>query len=138
MPRRSSQDLWTRGEALERAGDGRGAIDLFVKAALAEDEAGKPLRARLLWEQIAARTGLTGTVLERLAGACERGRLREEAYDYWVAAAARYAFEGRLQDAARARVHASGWKSKVAPHAPTPLAARAIAETGSSVEALLG
>lgn len=137
MPRRSSQELWTRGEALERAGDARGAIDLFARAALVEEEAGKPLRARLLWEQLATRTGATGTLLERLAGACGRAGLREEAFDYWVAATARYELEHRPDDAARARAHAAVLKRRVGPHACTPLAAPAHEEGRAFVRDLL-
>jgi hypothetical protein len=113
--KRSSQDLWTEGEALERAGKGREAIDLFVRAALAEEDAKRPLRAKLLWEQIAQRVGPTGTVLERLGSACSRAKLNEDAFDYWVAAAAKYHAEGRAEDASRARLHAAELKKRL-PH----------------------
>ena len=111
--KRSSQELWTEGEALERAGKSREAIDLFVRAALAEEDAKRPLRAKLLWEQIAQRVGPTGTVLERLGSACQRAKLNEDAFDFWVAAAARYHVEGKAQEAARAKLHAGDLKKKL-------------------------
>jgi hypothetical protein len=110
--RRSSQDLWTEGEALERAGKGREAIDLFVRAASVEEDAHRPLRAKLLWEQISTRIGASGTVFEKLASACGRGHLNDEAFDYWVAAAARYHVEGRAEDATRARAHAAEFRKQ--------------------------
>jgi tetratricopeptide (TPR) repeat protein len=105
-PPSSSQALWTRGEALERAGQVKEALDLYIKAAVAEEDARRPLRARLLWEQIARRTGISGMLLERLASVSGRARLEEDAFDYWVAAAARFDTEGHRADADRAKAHA--------------------------------
>ena len=140
--KRSSQDLWTEGEALERAGKGREAIDLFVRAALAEEDAKRPLRAKLLWEQIAQRVGPTGTVLERLGAACGKAKLNEDAFDFWVAAAARYHAEGRAEDASRAKLHAADLKKRVPyldPARERPeLVTRALAGDSSFVAELIG
>lgn len=111
-----SQELWTRGEALERAGQGAEAMGLFVKSALAEEQDGKALRARFLWEEIARRTGPTGTVLERLAKTSQGAKLLDDAFDYWRAAKVRYESEGRAEDAARAAAHAEQLESKAGPH----------------------
>lgn len=129
MARRAkSQQLWTEGEALERAGKGTEAIGLFVKAALAEEQDGKALRARLLWEQIAERTGPTGTVLERLASASAGAKLVDDAYDYWKAAAALYTSEGRADDAARVNAHAEQVEAKVVPHERPALARKVLGD----------
>lgn len=134
---RSSQQLWTEGEAQERGGDTRKALDLFVQAALVEEEGRRPLRALLLWEQIAQRTGATGTVLERLARASEGGRLLDEAFDYWAAACAMYDAEGKTDDAARARDHALRLKAKVGPHDRPALAAGVLEREAARVADLL-
>lgn len=123
-----SQQLWTEGEALERAGKATEAIALFVKAALAEEQGGRALRARLLWEQIAERTGPTGIVLERLASASAGAKLVDDAFDYWRAAAVSYESEGRPDDAARASAHARQAKAKVGTHESPPLARRVLGE----------
>ncbi len=122
-----SQELWTKGEALERAGRPTEAVALYTKAAIAEEDASRPLRARILWEQLAQKTGASGTVLERLATVCHRAHLADEAFDYWVAAAARYHAETRPSDAERARAHALALKPKVQAHEPVPLAQKALA-----------
>lgn len=123
--REKSQELWTEGEALERAGKAAEAVGLFVKAALAEEEGGRALRARFLWEQIAERTGPTGTVLERLAAASAGAKLVDDAFDYWRAAAARYQSEDRPDDAQRATAHARQLEAKVGAH-ETPALARQV------------
>ena len=122
-----SQQWWTEGEALERAGRLKEAVGLYAKAAMAEEDAGHPLRARILWEQVAEKAGATGTVLERLAMASGRAQLRDEAFDYWAAAAARYHGEGRADDADRAKAHAAALKAKVGAHDRPKLAEAALA-----------
>lgn len=117
-----SQQLWTEGEALERAGQAAEAMGLFVKAALAEERAGQGLRARLLWERIAERTGPTGTVLERLALTSIQARLADDAFDYFRAAARRYEAEGRSEDAERVHARAQGLAEGVTPHEMPALA----------------
>ena len=62
-----SQALWTEAEALDRAGDADGAVKLFVQAALSEEQASEPLRARLRWERLAA-GGAVGRRARLLAG----------------------------------------------------------------------
>jgi hypothetical protein len=121
-----STELWMEGEAAEKAGEAKKAIQLFAQAAIAEEDGGNPLRARLLWEQIAARVGLTSTVLERLAAANERARLLEDAYDLWRAAAVRLSAEGKQDQAARAKERARELKGRAAPHATTELALKAL------------
>ena len=122
----SSQALWMEGEALERAGKTREAVKLFVQSAVAEEESGQPLRARILWEQVASRAGATGTILERLANASERAKLRDEAFDYWAAAAASYHGAGREDDARKARERAAALAPKVGPHERPALARPAL------------
>jgi tetratricopeptide (TPR) repeat protein len=124
---RSSQALWTEGEALERAGKPADAMKLFAKAAVEEEDAGQPLRARILWEQIAKKAGTSGIVLERLALTCQKGKLVDEAFDYWLAAAATYHGEGRVDEAVRAKTHASQLRARVTAHDRAPLAAAALA-----------
>jgi hypothetical protein len=114
------------GEALERAGKTREAVKLFVQSAVAEEESGQPLRARILWEQVASRAGATGTILERLANASERAKLRDEAFDYWAAAAASYHGAGREDDARKARERAAALAPKVGPHERPALARPAL------------
>jgi hypothetical protein len=121
-----STELWMEGEAAEKAGQPAKAIQLFAQAAIAEEDGGHPLRARLLWEQIASRVGLTSTVLERLAAVNERARLFEDAYDLWRAAAVRLAAEGKDVQAARAKERAKELKARAAPHAMTELARKAL------------
>lgn len=135
----SSQELWTEAEALERAGKPGEAVALFVKAALAEEDAGELLRARVLWERIAERTGATGTLLERLALCSARAKRREDAFDFWLAAAARFHAEGRVEEAGRARSRASDLKAagRLAPHERTGLAAKALADGDAYVRDLL-
>lgn len=118
----SSQQLWTEAEALERAGKAQEAIGLFVKGAVSEEEAGEPLRARFLWEEIGKRTGATGTLLERLAICSEQARLVDDAYNYWIAAANTYARDNRLPDAHRARLHAEALAPKFTGSEAPPLA----------------
>jgi hypothetical protein len=135
----SSQELWTEGEALERAGKPREAVALFVKAALAEEDQGEPMRARLLWEQVADRTGPTGSLLERLASNCARAKLREDAVAYWLAAAAQYAAEDRPTDAERARGHLADFRKAPPPAADRPLLAeQVIARHRDRIADLLG
>jgi len=125
--RTSSQQLWTEAEALERAGRLQEALDLYVRSAGAEEDAGRHLRARLLWERIAERFGATASLLERLATASARARLREDAFDFWLAAAAAHGADGRDEDARRAREHAVRLKAKgVGEHTTQALAARAL------------
>lgn len=129
MARRAkSQQLWTEGEALERAGKATEAVGFFVQAALAEEQDGRALRARLLWEQIAERTGPTGTVLERLASASAGAKLVDDAFDYWQAAAALYESEGRPDDAARVSAHAQQIEAKVGPHERPALARQVLGD----------
>lgn len=138
MARRSSQELWTKGEALERSGDATGAIGLFVQAALLEQESGRPLRARLLWEQLGQRTGPTASLLEQLATCAERARLTDEAFHYWVAATARHRAEGRPDDAARTAVHATRLRARIPPDTlPPPLAAQALEGLRDTIADLL-
>ncbi len=138
MRRQPSQALWTEAEALERAGEQGKAMDLYVRAASAEEDAGRPLRARVLWEQIAQRVGASGLVLERLANVCGRSHMREESFDYWVAAAARYHADGKAEDAARARSHAQSLKTRGIPaHEPPAIAAEAIRKGEEFVRDLL-
>lgn len=132
-----SQALWTEGEALERQGRPAEAVKLFVRAALAEEEADQPLRARILWERIAERVGATGTVLERLAAASEKARLRDEAFDYWAAAAARHHADGRLDDARRAKERAAAVAARVGPHERPALAAGVLEGPGRAFVAEL-
>lgn len=126
--REKSQELWTRGEALERAGQGAEAMEQFVRSALAEEQDGKALRARFLWEEIARRTGPTGTVLERLAVTSAGAKLLDDAFDYWRAAQRRYESEGRPEDAARAGAHARQLESKAGPHEVPVLARQVLGE----------
>ncbi len=121
-----STGLWMEGEAAEKAGQSAKAIQLFAQAAIAEEDGGQPLRARLLWEQIASRVGLTTTVLERLAAVNERARLWEDAYDLWRAAAVRLAAEGKEAQAARAKERAKELKGRAATHALTEPARQAL------------
>jgi hypothetical protein len=121
-----STALWMEGEAAEKAGQSKKAIQLFAQAAIAEEDGGHPLRARLLWEQISQRVGLTSTVLERLAAANERAKLFEDAYDLWRAAAVRLHAEGRTEQAARAKERAQLLKPRMTPHATTELASKAL------------
>lgn len=138
MSRHSSQELWTEGEALERAGRMREALDRFVGAASAEDEAGRPVRARLLWEQIAQKAGATPSLLERLARSCARAGFREEAFAYWTAAGAAHHDAGRAEDASRARHHALELCSRpLELSSPPPLARAALATPSPFVAELL-
>ena len=139
----SSQDIWTQAEALERAGRGKEAIDLYVQAAIAEEDARRPMRARLLWEQIAQRTGASGTVLERLARVSARAHLDDDAFDYWVAAVASFHAEGRTDEADRARGHALDVKRRLGDRTGTehevPALARDVIRAGEAhVRDLLG
>jgi hypothetical protein len=142
--RRSSQDLWTQGEALERAGNSKEAIDCFVRAAASEEDSGRPVRAKLLWEQIAVRAGVSGNVLERIAAVCTRGKLFDDAFDYWTAAAARFHLEGRGEEAERSRAHAAELKKRLAistadaTRVMPDLARQAIAEAPDFVRDLVG
>ena len=102
-----------RGEAMERAGQAKEAVDLYVRAAVAEEDAHRPVRARLLWEQVGQRTGPSGMLLERLAVVCGRAHHDEDAFHYWVAAAARFHGEGRATDSDRARSHATSLKKRM-------------------------
>ncbi|MFM2153439.1 MAG: hypothetical protein RL199_1874 [Pseudomonadota bacterium] len=121
-----STELWMEGEAAEKAGQSKKAIQLFAQAAIAEEDGGDPLRARLLWEQISHRVGLTSTVLERLAAANERAKLLEDAFDLWRAAAVCRHAEGREEQAAQAKERARLLKPRTAPHALTELAEKAL------------
>lgn len=121
-----SQEWWTEGEALERAGNLTKAVTLYAKAAVAEEDAGQPLKARILWEQIAGKTGASGIVLERLATSSERAKIADEAFDYWLAAAVRYHGEGRPDDAKRARERAQVLRKRVGAHQRPPLAEAAL------------
>jgi hypothetical protein len=129
-----SQALWTEGEALERAGKPRDAVKLFVQAALAEEEAGQPLRARILWEQVAGKAGLSGLVLERLADSSEKARLFDDAFDFWVGAVVRHAVDGKADASKLARERALGVRRKTQPHGRHPLVAALIA--GASADLL--
>ncbi len=131
-----SQQLWTEGEALERAGKPRDAVKLFVQAALAEEEAGQPMRARILWEQVAAKAGPTPLVLERLATVSERAKLLDDALDFWVGAFLKHTADGRQDAAKLARERALVLKPRVQPHAPNALVAPTI--EGASPELLAG
>lgn len=137
MRKQASQALWTEGEALERAGRKEDAVRKFVESALAEESEGKPLRARLLWEGIAARAGTTGTVLERLAQTSGRAQLHDDALDYWVAAAVRYREDGRTEDAARALMQARSAKAKTGPHETVALARATLERADAAERALL-
>ena len=135
----SSQEIWTEAEALERAGKGGEAIDLYVQAAVAEEDAHRPLRARVLWEQVAQRTGPTGALMERLARVCGRAHLDDEAFAYWVAAAAQFRADGRTDEAESAAAHALDHRRRMPAGAPElpPLALAAIG-SGETVRDLLG
>ena len=139
MSRRpSSQDLWTQAEALERAGRNKEAIDLLVKAAISEEDDRRPLRAKILWEQIAQRTGPTGSLLERLAGVCGRAQLEDDALAYWVAATAQFRAEGKADDAEKAKAHATSKKHRFDPAAEMPELAKKVIGTGETVKDLIG
>ena len=126
-----SQALWTEAEALERAGDVEGAVRLYVQAALAEEHAGEPVRARLLWERLATRGPVEGPLLERIATCCESSRSWDESFDFWRAAAARYQRAGRSADAQRARDRAVALRPRVAPHDLAVLALPAFVGEGA-------
>ena len=131
-PTHSSQAAWTEGEALERAGKTREALDLYIRGAQAEEDADQPLRARLLWEKIADRTGVTGTILERLAQCSGRAKLRDDCCTYWQAAAVRYTTEGRTIDALRAREHALRLQKAGAQPGERPKLAAAVLDAAPS------
>jgi len=123
-----SQALWTEAEALDRAGDADGAVKLFVQAALSEEQSGEPLRARLLWERLAARGPVVGgPLLERLATCSQQVELWDDAQDYWQAAALRYGQAGRAEDARRAEEARAELAPKVEAHAVHPIAAAVLA-----------
>lgn len=134
--RKSSQALWTEGEALDRAGRPREALDLYVRAAGTEEDAGQPLRARLLWERIAERYGASGLVLERLASTSGRAKLQADAFHYWMAAAAKHRADGRAAEAERALLHGKGLREQAGGAEAPPLAAKVLAEFGTRVEDL--
>ena len=117
-----SQALWTEAEALERAGDTAGAIRLFVQAALSEEQAGEPMRARLLWERLAVREPVGGPLLERLAVCSDQAKVWDDALDFARAAAVRYTQAGRSADAARMNELITEVEPKAAPHEPVELA----------------
>ncbi len=127
-------------EALERAGDPQKAIDLFVRSAVAEEDAHRPLRARLLWEEVAKRTGPTATLLERLARVCARGHLDEDAFGYWVAATALFRLEGRTEDAEKAGAHAIDLRRRLSTGSGArnlPALAQSVIGAGDAVRDLL-
>jgi hypothetical protein len=127
-------------EALERAGEPQKAIDLFVRSAVAEEDAQRPLRARLLWEEVAKRTGPTAALLERLARVCGRAHLNDEAFGYWVAATALFRSESRTEDAEKAAAHAMDLKRRLSAAARRnlPALAQSAIGSGESVQDLLG
>jgi hypothetical protein len=128
-----------QAEALERAGDSRKAIDLYVKAAVSEEDAHRPLRARVLWEEVAQRTGPTSALLERLARVCGRARLDEDAFAYWVAAAALFRAEGKTEEADRAGAHALDLRRHLGDSARNiPALAQQVIGSGEAVRDLLG
>jgi hypothetical protein len=138
----SSQELWTQAEALERAGKKKEAIDLLVKAASMEEDDRRPLRAKILWEQIAQRTGPSGVLLERLARVCARAQLEDDAFAYWVAATAQFRAEGKTEPAEKARAHATSLKRTLSlaadDLAALPELARTVIGTGEAVRDLTG
>lgn len=138
----SSQDLWTQAEALERAGRNKEAIDLLVKAAISEEDDRRPIRAKILWEQIAQRTGPSGVLLERLARVCSRGQLEDDAFAYWVAATAQFRAEGKNDEAEKTRAHAIATKRKLSLAAADlealPELARKVIGSGETVKDLAG
>jgi len=121
-----STELWMQGEAAEREGLPKKAVQLFVQAAIAEEDADQPLRARVLWERIADKVGLTASLLERLAAVNERARFFGDAYDLWRAAAVRLHAEGREPHAIQARDRARAIKQKAVLPKSSPLALKAL------------
>ena len=136
---RSSQAAWTEGEALERRGNRVAALKLFVKAALAEEDDLSPMRARVLWERIAERTGPTAMLLERLASTSEKAGLAEEALAYWLATAAAARHANDTETAGRADSHLERLASAGSrlPVELPPLAAQALDAHGTLVQAQL-
>src|SRR5687768_14667508 len=101
-----SRHLWLQGEALARRGERGAAMGAFVDAAVAEEQAGRPLRALAAWEAIARRFGASGHVFERCARICQHVELHPSTYIYWAAAAATYRREHLEKEAYVATTHA--------------------------------
>lgn len=136
MARRPSQAYWTEAEALERAGKKREALDLYVRAASVEDD-NRPLHARHLWEQIAAKFGTSPSLFERLAAASERAELYDDAFHYWVAAAVTHEGAGREKDTAYARERAEALRAKRSPSTSVPELAGSVLDSSNPIVSAL-
>ena len=97
---------WKQAVKLYLDGHKAQALESFVDAGLAAEDAGHDGKAREIWEAVARRYESSGPILERLALCYERLCRYDDAHATWRVAAAKYLDADHSDEAAHARARA--------------------------------